>query len=143
MKADSLKWKPYLIALSFVCFGMTLGVFLDRMYLHYSMQNAIKKTRYQDKPITLNTLVGFFGEQLKLSPKQTKQVNRLMRSFLRRGLTLFKNRPPEVTNFLRKGNKLRDGFRASVRSVLTPKQKVLFNKMIEKLDEQRFKTANH
>ncbi|TNE51844.1 MAG: hypothetical protein EP343_03005 [Deltaproteobacteria bacterium] len=127
-----------MIALAFVCFGMALGVFLDRLYLHYSTQNSIEKTRYQDKPITLDMLVGFFGEQLQLSPKQTKKVNHLIRSFLRKGLLLFKNRPPEVTNFLRKGNRLRDGFRASVRSVLTPKQKILFNRMIDKLDKQRF-----
>ena len=133
MTTPTRPWKPLLMALAFVCFGFALGIFSDRLYLHFQAKSSIQR-----KVPTIGNMVNFFGQHLELSPKQNKQVQLLLKKFLRKGLKFFNNRPPEVRKFLQEGGKIRREFREAVRTMLNPKQTKAFNKMIHEADMRRF-----
>lgn len=135
MRTVTRQWKPYMMALAFVCFGAALGVFMDRLYLYYQtkkLQQASTSSR-QEAP-TLEGLVHFFSKQLQLSPKQVQQF----KIHLRKGLSFFRNRPPEVNRFLQKGRKIREQFQDAIRGILNAKQKRIFNNMVRQANMRRF-----
>jgi hypothetical protein len=125
------------MALAFVCFGISLGIFLDRWYIHFQATKQQTSTNPQEK-VTLDALVRFFNTQMQLSPEQSKRFKVLLKKHLARGLTFFRNRPPEVDRFLKKGMKIREEFREAMRSILNTKQKKIFNRMVRQADMRRF-----
>lgn len=137
MNASSSSIKPILMALAFVCFGATLGVFVDRLYLSYQNKKSQNFRPSKTEEVTLVGLKKLFSDTLNLSPSQAKKFSSILNQHLRRGLKFFKNRPPAVVKFLKKGMKIRDDFRKSVRKILDPKQKKKFNTMLRRADSQR------
>lgn len=141
LTTNTWQWKPYLMALAFVCFGVALGVSMDRLYLHHQVQKPAQSASL--KNITMKKLIQFFSLRLKLSPKQHKEFKALLRTHLGKALQLMRTQPPEVQRFIRKGMGIRKQFRESIRTILNESQKKLFNKMVQDADNRRFELHFH
>lgn len=126
------------MALAFICFGISLGIFLDRWVLHVQASRQQPAPLHTEEKLTLDSLVRFFSTQMQLSPKQTKRFKVLVKKHLTKGLTLFRSRPPEVDKFIQKGMKIREEFREEMRGILNARQKKRFNRMVRQADMRRF-----
>ena len=132
------QWRPYLIALAFTCFGFAMGISVDRLYLYQQAQKHQQVVAgIQEGIPTLDNVLWLFSKQLKLSKKQIKTFKKILQKQLRKGFLHIKNRPPEVQRFIQRAQQIREEFRKTVREILSPKQKHIFNEMVEKIDKRR------